>query len=177
MESEVFNWKKWWWYTETYMGWQLARAAKRYLKNLCSWGVLLCFGFFFSREKLMISLPFAHGLVVLADFPPTPSHNWDNTSMKNTMSCRKLMPQTFYVRVAHVRFLSGGAVAYFWDVCPVYLVVGRTSPTRLAFPLLQGSHQLCLCPSFRLVSLRCTSWRTSILNRLYSTAVTHPVPS
>lgn len=67
------------------------------------------------------------------------------------------MPQTFYMGATYVKFLSGGAATCLCDVCPVYLVAGRTWPTGLASPLLKGFHQLYLCPSFRLMPPRCTS--------------------
>lgn len=79
-----------------------------YPRNLCFWDLLGFVGvFFLPREKSMLLLSFAHGPVLLADFPPSFSHNWDVASMQNTTSCRKLVPQTLYSWVTHTSLGMG----------------------------------------------------------------------
>lgn len=102
----------------------------------------------------MVSLSFAHGLVLSADFPPSLLLNWDNSSRQSTLSDRMLMPQMFYMGVLYVRFSSEGAVACLREVCPVYWVAGSPLGWVPCFCQVLTS---CVCSGFRLVPAIFTS--------------------
>lgn len=151
--SHVPSWRRCWWFAEDCPRQQLARA-------IFSWGTSIfemCWIFvvvLFPRKRFVISLSFAHGLVLSAGFPPSLSLNWDNSSGQNTLSDRMLMPQMFYMGVLRVRYWSEGAVACLWEVCPVYWVAG--SPLGW-IPCICQVFTSCICSSFRLVPARFTS--------------------